>query len=312
MHSEAGKHPLGDNFSDSSPSDESVFVAHPRIPSQRVRRCKCTNLGTACSDFDPSAEQPVDNLRDGLRECASWLTDRLIFPNPHRRAELSSRIRSSSSKLRRSATWIHGLLFPHRRICELEWLSDALFTEHCSWITSCIMLVGQLIERRPWDFSVKSKALLPLIEIFSLLQEVQRVRLEILWGTQFAEEETDFEASYAPSRTAKQLYAQHPNVKWASGCMEDHSSQVASGVHHCSNDCIERLQASEYISKTKMEVEQCHTCEPDAKYRLVNRVERLQASRAAIEVKIAMRLVLRDRPSVSCCNALLPKTLEED
>jgi hypothetical protein len=312
MHSEAGERPLENRSSDSSPSDESVFVAHPRISSRRVERCKCTILGTACFDLDPPAEQPVDNLRDGLRECASWLTDRLIFANPHRRAELCSRIRSSSSKLKRSATWIHGLLFPHWRICELELLSDTLFTEHCSWITSCIMLVGQLIERRPWDFSVKSKALLPLIEIFSLLQEVHRVRLEILWGTQLTEEETDFEASHAPSRTGNQLHAQHPNVRRPSGFAQHHGSQVASGVHCCPNNCIERLQASKYISKTKMAVELCHIYEPEAKYRLVNRVERLQASRAAIEVKTAMRLVLRDRPGVSCCNTLLPDTTEED
>jgi hypothetical protein len=96
--------------------------------------------------------------------------------------------------------------------------------------------------------------------------------------------ETDFEASFALSRKATQLHRQHPNVKWLSDCMGKYGSQVASGVHYSSDNYIERLQASGCISKTKMAVDLCCNSEPDAKHRLISRSERLQASRAAIEV----------------------------
>jgi hypothetical protein len=96
--------------------------------------------------------------------------------------------------------------------------------------------------------------------------------------------ETDFEASFALSRKATQLHTQHPNVKWPSDCMGKYGSQVASGVHYSSDNYIERLQASGCISKTKMAVDLCCNSEPDAKHRLISRSERLQASRAAIEV----------------------------
>jgi hypothetical protein len=330
MHSAFREYPLTreeGHLSGDAPSNASVFVAHPNISSSRSQGCEYTNLGITGLSSQSSTEHPIDNLQNGLRECASWLTDRLILANPHRQAELCSRIRSSSSKLKRSATWIHGLVFPHWRIRDLQLLSDTLFTENYSWITTCIMLIGQFIERRPWDFSVKSKALLPLVEVFSLLQEVQKVRLEILWGARSSKDDSGFVASHALPRTSfpgpvshsvhgtpseNQLRAWHSDFECPSDCTEDCGSQVASGLHHCSDKRIERLQVSQCISETKIAAQLCHDHEPDAKYRLVNRVERLQASKAAIEVKTAMRLVLRNHPGVWCYNTLLPRTLEED
>lgn len=163
------------------------------------------------------------------------------------------------------------------------------------------------------------------MEIFRLLQEAQKVRLEITWGARLSDEITDFSASSTFPRTSYQgphghtfhidstnskLHGWHPDRESSTDCTEDRGSQVAAGTRRCSVKCTEKVEASEYISRARMTVGICYAREHDAKYRLINRVERLQASRAAIEVEMAMRLVLRDRPSVRCCNTTLSRTSE--
>lgn len=145
MHSTVGEHPLTQgqgSLSDDSSSDELVFAARPNTSCRRYHACKHTDHVITGLDLNAFADHLVDDLRNGLRECESWLTDWLVPSYPHRRVELCSRVRSSSSKLRRSAAWIHALLSSPWMICEFELLTDTPFTENYSWITSCIMLLG--------------------------------------------------------------------------------------------------------------------------------------------------------------------------
>jgi uncharacterized protein (UPF0335 family) len=268
-------------------------------------------LWSLISTPDDSFDSHVIHLKQGLYECACWLED-LVLTDPRQRLQLHSAIRSSHSKLRRSITWVSGLVSAHCPLRDIQPLRDSLFTDVYLRITTCVILAKVVIVQRSFDFVVISKALSPLTELFGKLQEVQKVVSET-----HRTDDSDMTAEKllsSPLFLAEPLHTSKGCIigKGMTGRLSNHpaddelqSDDSRSGVSTISQKAdesflrrIERLEASKLVFKTSMAIRACRMDEHRSWCKFIGRTERLKASRAEKEVKIAFHDVLGGLPGM--------------